>query len=358
MATKPIVNTDGISQAAKTYDPILRSLPYVSLAEVGAALHLNIMEVENEDVVTSRRRQAGSTGPYKVGMEINYKEEILKFFESSLKPELVVSKTKDNITKYTDKKILMLGGKAVDNKTKKHPLEQLIVESEIISHAEDVVYSLFFAERNEDVFSPMTAFDGFFTKLDILTTAGLISTANGNLANTGAFASLADQNDYSQYEKLVQWIGDSHPLLRSSKGGAPILKCAQTVISAARADLRKKLKTQEYPSVQRLIECLREDAFCPGLTHDFHEALGTGSKMMLTKPNLFDVGFNTAAAAQFCQVRAIFADPNDIQFWIQAAYDTRIIDVHPKLFRVNEQSNTALDLAGDYKAPVVPPVGG
>ena len=346
--TKPIVNVDGITQAAKTYDPVLRALPYVTLNEGAAILKLNIQEVDNEHVLTNVRRQAGSTGPYTPGMTINYKEEMAKFFETSLKPVLVVSKTKDNITKYTDKKVLTLGGKQVDNKSKTHPLEKLIVMNEIISHSEDVLYSLFFAERDNAVFSPMTAFDGFYTKLDVFTVAGLISTANKNLENTGAFAVPTVETDYTAYEKLVDWIGSSNSLLRSSKGGAPLLTLSETVIKAARAAFRFKLKQHAYPTTQELLESLREDAFCPGLTFNTHEALGTGSKLMLHKPNMFDIGFNTQSAAQFCQVRNIYEDPNDIQFWIQSAYDTRIQDIHPKVFKTNEQSNTALNLAGDY----------
>lgn len=348
MANTPIVNVDGISQAAKTYDPILRALPAYSLNEAAAILMLNVMEVENEDIATSFRRKAGATGAYKPGMVIDYKAEIGKFFESSLKPQLVVSKTKDNITRYTDKKILMLAGKQVDNKTKKHPLEQMIVMNEIKSHGEDVVFSLFFAERDEAAFNPLAAFDGFYTKLDVLTTAGLISVANKNLKNTGAFAMPVDENDTDAYGKLVEWLGTQHAMLRSSQGGAPILTCAQTVIKAARAALRNKLKNFDYPDTAKLLESLREDAYIPGLTFATHEALGTGSKLMLHKPGLFDVGFNTQAAAQFCQVRQIFEDPNEFQFWIQAAYDTRIKDIHPKLFCTNEQTNVALDLAGDY----------
>lgn len=343
-----IVNIDGISQAAKTYDPVLRVLPFTSLSEVGATLGLNIQEVENEDVVTNFRRKAGGTGAYKPGMEINYKAEIGKFFETTLKPQIVVSKTKDNISRYSEKKILMLAGKQVDNKSKKHPLEQLIVMNEIKSHGEDVVYSLFFAERDETAFNPMAAFDGFFTKLDLLVTGGLISAGNKNLATTGEFAMPVDENDTDAYENLVEFLGSSHNLLRSSVGGAPLMTTAQTVIKAARAALRNKLKSFDYPDTAKLLESIREDAFIPGLQFNTHEALGTGSKVMLHKPGLFDVGFNTKSAAQFCQVRPIYEDPNEFQFWIQAAYDTRISDVHPKLFRMNEQTNTALDLAGDY----------
>ena len=61
-----------------------------------------------------------------------------------------------------------------------------------------------------------------------------------------------------------------------------------------------------------------------------------------------DFAFNTQAASRFCQVRDIYTDPNEWQFWLQSGYDTRVNDWHEKVFRTNEQKNTALDLAGDY----------
>lgn len=61
-----------------------------------------------------------------------------------------------------------------------------------------------------------------------------------------------------------------------------------------------------------------------------------------------DLAFNTQAAARFCQIRDIYEDPNEWQFWLQSGYDTRINDWHEKVFCTNEQKNEGLDLAGDY----------
>jgi hypothetical protein len=358
MADKKIIDVAALTEAAKQYDPILRTLPFFSLEACAAALGLNIQEVENEHVVVNRRRQAGSTGPYKAGMTITYQEEIAKFFESNLKPELVVSKTKDNITNYKEKKVLVAAGTPLDLKAKVHPLQQMIVEDEVKSHAEDVVFSLFFAERNEDVFSPATAFTGFFPAMDMLVTEGFISSDLGNLQVTGAFAEPASDTDYLAYEHLVDFVGSAHPLLRSSIGGKPQLLITQTVLKAARNAYRKKLRMFDYPTLQQLLESIREDAFCPELVFSTHEALGTGSKLTLQKMGNMDLGFNTGKSNQFMQVRNIFEDPNEVQFWIEAAYGVRIRDVHAKVFKTNEQTNVGLDLAGDYVKAVVPPVGG
>lgn len=71
---------------------------------------------------------------------------------------------------------------------------------------------------------------------------------------------------------------------------------------------------------------------------------------MLMKDGLLDFGWNTQRATQFVQVRDPFEDPNDVQFWLQAAYGTRIQDWHEKVFRINDQTNECINLAGDYAA--------
>lgn len=343
-----IINAEGLTQAATVYDPILRRLPYFTLEEVAKTLRLNIQLVENEHIIVNKRRMAGGTGPYKPGMSITYREEGMKFYESSLKPELVVCKTKDNITNYQDKKLLVAAGVPLDLKTKDHPLERLIVESEIKSHAEDIVFALFFAERDDSTFSPMTAFTGFFPTMDLLVTEGLIAEAEKNYATTGAFADPADETDTDAYDNLVEFIGSSHPMLLSSKGGVTQLISAVSVKKAVRAALRNKLRMFDYPTMDKVLECLREDTFCPSLVWDSHECLGTGSKLVLQKAGNMDIGMNTNRSDKYVQVRNIFEDPNEVQFWIEDAWDTRIQDVHCKKFKTNEQTNTAAELAGDY----------
>ena len=69
---------------------------------------------------------------------------------------------------------------------------------------------------------------------------------------------------------------------------------------------------------------------CPALEILSHEALGQGSRLILQKKGNMDVAFNTQAATKFCQIRDIYEDPNEWQFWLQTGYDTRIRDWHEK----------------------------
>lgn len=343
-----LVNVSKLNESLVIYDKALRTLPFATLTEIAAALKFNVRDLQGKHSLIHERRRAGGTQSYKIGKDFGLTDKLLGYEPSLIEPKDVVCVTKENSQKYDDNELLIIGGTPVDNKTKKHPLETKVVFTLVRSHLEDVVYSLYHAERDEDSKSPAGAFDGIFTKADMLIARNEVNAARGNFAISGAFVNPTSDTDYSAYENLVEWIGGANTYLRSSVGGVPQLQVAETVLKAARAALRNKLRMQEYPSMQRMIELLREDAMCPALLVCSHEALGQGSRLLLQKSGNIDVAFNTQAAAEFCQIRSIYEDPNEWQFWLQAGYDTRINDWHEKVFRTNEQKNESLDLAGDY----------
>lgn len=343
-----LIDVTKLQEALVIYDKALRTLPYATLKEVAAKLKLNVMDLQGKHSRINERRRAGGTQSYKIGKEFKEVEQILGYEPSIIEPKDVVFVTKENSQKYDDNELLIIGGTPVSNITKKHPLETRIAFAMVTSHIEDIVYALYHAERDEDSKSPLGAFDGFFTKLDKIIIANAVNAARGNFAISGEFNMPESETDFSAYENLVEWIGGAHNSLRSSQGGTPQLQCAETVIKAARAALHNKLRMQEYPTTQRMIELLREDAFCPTLEIVTHEALGRGSRLILQKAGNMDLAFNTQAATRFCQIRDIYTDPNEWQFWLQSGYDTRINDWHEKVFRTNEQKNESNDLAGDY----------
>lgn len=343
-----VLNVAGLSEAAKTYDPILRVLPFVTLNGIAAKLKLNIQEVENEHVIVNMRRKAGGTIPYAIGTQFNAQTEIAKFYESALKPELVAYEIQENITNYKDSKVLVAAGAKLDLKSKVHPQEQLILKSIVKSHSEDVAYAMFHAERDSAVLTPMTSMTGFYPALDLLVAAGNIAAGQGNLAVTGQFSAPVDENDSDAYDNMVEFIGSSNPFLLSSIGGTPQLLAPLSVLKNVRAAYRNKVKAFQIPTMAQVIEALREDSFCPSLEAATDEALGSGNKVILQKVGNMDLGFNTSKSEQFVQVRNIDRDPNIVQYWLEAAYGVRIRDVHKKVFRTNEQTNIRIDLSGDY----------
>lgn len=341
MAQTRVINIDELKRYAKTYDGVLRVLPFFSFQEFAQRMRLNVIEVRDEDVLVNFRRKAGNTGPYKAGASIDYPDEIGKIVEMSLKPELTVSRIKDNIQNYKEKRVISNAGEPVDHVSKRHPLEKTVIDNMVISHTEDVIFSAFFAERNEEVYSPLTAFTGFFPWIDHFKTTSDISLANGNLVPTGEFGSNDGVDDY---DRLVQFLRQAHPML---KRGA-VLYYSSSVELVCKEALRKKTSAFKRPTSEEFWEAVKDDAKFPMLQPVTHEAYGTGSALILVKPGMLDLGVNTRRASQFVQVRDIFEDPNDVQFWLQSAYGTRFQDVHRKVFQVNECTNQGVDLAGDY----------
>lgn len=346
--SKKLVDVSKLNEALVIYDKALRALPFATLQEVAAILGLNVMDLQGKHSLINERRHAGGTQSYKIGKDFRLTEKLLGYEPSLIEPKDVVCITKENSQKYDDNELLIIGGKPVSNIDKKHPLETRVAFALVRSHIEDIVYVLYHSERDDDSTSPSGAFDGVYTKIDMLITKGNVNAARGNFAPSGVFLMPTSETDFAAYENLVEWIGGANTYLRSSRSGIPQLQCAETVLKAARAALRNKLRMQEYPSMQRMIELLREDAMCPALEIVTHEALGQGSRLVLQKKGNLDVAFNTQAASKFCQIRNIYEDPNEWQFWLQSGYDTRVRDWHEKVFRCNEQKNEALDLAGDY----------
>lgn len=343
-----VLTVAGLSEAARTYDPLLRTLPFFSLQAAAAKLKLNIVEVENEHVMVNMRRNAGGTIPYAIGTSFNAQTEIAKFFESTLKPELVAYEIQENITNYKENKALVQAGTTLDLKSKVHPLEKLILDAIVKSHSEDVCFAMFHAERDNAVLTPMTSMTGFFPALDLLVADGHIAAGQGNLVTTGAFPAPLNGTDTIAYDKMVSFIGESHPLLKSTIGGTPQLLIALSALKNVRDAYRNKVNQFQMPTMAQVLDALREDAFCPALVVDTDETLGTGSKVILQKVGNMDIGFNTSKSEKFIQVRNIDRDPNVVQFWLEAAYGVRIRDVHKKIFRTNEQTNTRIDLSGDY----------
>lgn len=342
------VNVAGLQKAAEQYDRTLRMLPAYMMEEAIQALRLNVRQVPAKQVLTHVRRRAGGTHSYTPGSEVSNFESILAYEHSELMVHETVFSMKDNVHNYDDVDVQYIGGKPVDDVTKRHPLEYQILRAMVKSHSEDVMFSMFHAERQNAGSTPLASFNGFYTQVDALITAEKLTAARGNYAPTGAFDAPVDDSDYAAYENLCAFIGGAHPMLRSNIGGTPVLYITEATLLNVRAALRNKLKVLEYPTMAKVLEYVREDALCPSLEFLTHIALGSGHRVILCKEGLFDFGWNTAAASTFVQVRNPFVDPNDVQFWLQAAYGTRIQDWHEKVFRVNDQVNQAINLSGDY----------
>jgi hypothetical protein len=340
-----VIDIEALNRAAKTYNSQLRTLPVMAGMDIAQRFGLNFVEVANEDVETTFLRKGGILRPYKAGAN-REASDLGKITERSLKPVLTYAEVNDNILNYKEKNVLSNAGEPVDHIAKKHPLERQIIETIVASYNEDVALGVFTYAYDPEGNTPSKAYNGFYTKLLALITAGEVAVAKKNMYNTEAFAAPKDATDTETYEKAVAFLSSAHPLLRA---GAANWYIGSAPWKNIRAAYKNKVKSFNDPTSEQVMEALRDDAQFPLLNRITDPTFGIGDFSFVIRPGQLDLGVNTKAAAQFVQVRQYGRDPNDVQFWIQAAWDTRWKTNHPKLFLCNEKPLASVaDLAGDY----------
>lgn len=339
------INISALKRAAEKYDDTLRKLPYLALTETLDSLDVNLLEVDGKDKIVVYHRKGGLAKPYTVGASNAVVEgEIGKAIERILEPKECYTALKDHIMNYKNKRVISNKPEKVNNQSKAHPQELLILETKIRTVGEDILSALFFGVRNEEDLSPLGMFDGFNEQINKEITAGEISLAKGNLSETGAIETPADANDMAAFDKLVAFIRSANPFLRRHG----LLYITQDALFNAMDALGNKLKYKNALEQEVFLNHLRGITAAPGLRIITHESLGTGSRLVYTAPDNMDFGVGTMGDEQFVQVRSPYEDPNIAQFWMQWSAGTRITSIHPKTFLVNEQTNAGVDLSGDY----------
>lgn len=354
-----VIKLDNLTSVAKTYDPMLRVLPFNTLNDAARRMRFNIINVEKgEHIIRSKRRKGDIVRPY-VPSALQETTELLDFYEAKLKPEIVYAQVPDNVTNYEDYHVLSNQGESVDNKSKKHPLEYLLLQDIAISFGEDISYNIFTAERDVTKGAAAVAadsFNGFNKTIKELVTSGLIAEANKNQFATGAFPVMVDPDgegvepavETDGYLKLLEFLRSADPALRR---GEVILYAADHVMNNVVKWYQTHVSNFSDPTREQVVAMLRDKANIPNLQVISEPEFATGSQLMLIKPGLIELGTRMVNDQQFVQVRSVEVDPNKVQFWCQSAYDTRIIDIHRKVFLCNDQYNSiTADFvhSGDY----------
>ncbi len=340
------ISTAGLSREAKHYQPGLRALPLYLLGPALEKWGINLMEVENEDIVVNFLRKAGLWRPYVRGT-VEYINQLAKIEEESLTLDMGYVATREHIDNYTDKKVLnnvSLAGSGYLAK-KKQPLQEMIIGQIVTSATEDLIPAIWFAKRDNADKSPMGLFDGFHEKIDAKITAGDISTSNGNLIPTGAIIDPSTAGKETEaIDQLVAFTDALSPFLQ----GTAYLYMSRGTLRKAKDALNNRWKHKDI-KFGDVLEYINEtcDANIQGIKT--HVAQGSGDRIKAIVPGNLDFGMNTKTDKDFVQIRDIYEDPNEFQYWMQAKFGTRIRSIHPKVFAVNDQVSTPPSkFAGDY----------
>lgn len=340
-----VVNTDSLNKAAQKYNPVLQTLPFLILADVLAALEINQLEVAAKDILTQFQRKQGLARPYNPNSAIGYRGEVGKIIERPLEVKTSYAAIKEHGKAYEGGKLVLnsVENQKFDNQMKKHPLEVQIIGAKLKTISEDIIDYVFHGEHDADGLTPADMFDGYNTIISAEIAGGAIAEALGNLKATGALTAPADVDDTDAWDRLVIFIRSAHPQLKANA----VLYITPVALFAAIDALGNKLRykgVMEFDVFQKYLE----QTTMSKLKIISEPALGLGSRLLLTKARNLDFGMNTKSDVDFCQVRNPFEDPNIIQFWTQWDAGCRVRSIHPKEFQVNDQTNTALPLSGDY----------
>lgn len=335
------VTVSGLTLAAGKYDPILRMLPFLTLQDALAALEINLKEVTYKDTLIQFQRKGGTSKPYAAGV-LDNNAEIGKMEERSLIVLPCYNAIKDHIMNYADKAILNPGGVKVDNQTKKHPLEQVILEAQVRTIGEDIIDAIFPAVRDNSDKSPQGMMDGYGHIIATEIAASTISVANKNYSTSSALT--APTTDTVAIDRLVAWLRKAN--MQLLKDG--VLYIAPSALYKCQDALSNVLKYKSDNGFNALLEYLRAACHSPKLRIISDACLGTGDQLILTKPRNFDLGMNTKTDGTFLSVRNPYEDPNYVQFWSQWELGARINSLHAKEFFCNEEVNVGVELAGDY----------
>jgi hypothetical protein len=338
------ITVDGLSQEAKSYQKQLRFLPYYILGPILESHGISLMQVAGIDTSIEAQRKGNLLRPYVQGA-INNKDGIVKFVESELILKTSYISIRDNIKNYTDKKLMNKpeAGTGI-NKTKEHPFKKLVTSKTVETASEDVLDALFTGIYNDAAVTPSAqdCFNGYEKHIDDAVLNGAISAGNNNLLTTGAIAAPTSETDYAAIDVLVEFVRSASKFLR--KNGIFYITTETYLYAVDALEYKYKYKDMDLNAVEAYINKKAKSKV--KLIASDH--MGIGSRLVLTIPGNFDFGVDTFGDYQFVDVRDPYEDPNEIQFWLQADFGTRIRSFHPKVFHTNDQGLTADPVSGDF----------
>lgn len=345
-----IINTDSISRAAKQYDPLLKALPFATLDPVLTDLGINLLEVgDGENIETTFERNGKLIKPYVASTSDKDadEKEIGRFVEMPLQTKKAYAALKDHIDNYTSEKVVINDVNKVDQATKKHPLEMLILNEKVKTVAEDQIDAMFHSKFDTSDESPMGISDGFYTLQDNFVTAGDIAASKGNIVACGSLAAPANESDITAFKSILAWLRSGDEFLKNQNVN---LYIPGGVLLNIRDAAANKFRYLNDVNVNTLEQILREHALIKSLNIKTHYCMGSGTRIFLTVNGNLDYGMSKRSDSQFVQVRNPYKDPNWVQFWLQFRVGQRIKNIHRKKFMMSDGTVTSVSLSGDYQS--------
>lgn len=336
MATTSIL-VDQLNETAIRYNQEIKTTPVASLKpELYLAGILIVPGIQHKIVNYMFLRRGGIMRPYMPGMNVS-EEELGQFIENEFQVFRAAGIDEDNIQNYRKTNVVGMNlGKA--EISLKNPADPEIFYTVAKTWGEDLGDILFHGKRNASGKVKYDVMDGFEKTISDAITKGDISEKNNNLINLPPITFSTDESDTSAYDIVDEFLTNT-----KIKGEA-ILNVSK---NTGRAILRGIFNTFKYTMTVdeygRYVIPGHRDVrlnICP--------LMGYGDRMILTKPGIMQLGYDTLFDVPFVRVRSIKDDDQILTYNYGASYGTNILTYNCKMFMVSSGSLSPDPIAGDY----------
>ena len=300
---------------------------------------LMVPGIQNKHVDYTFLRRGGIVRPYKQGMSAST-EELGKFQQNEFRVYRAAGIEKDNIQNYrqTDVVGTSLGR---DEVAGRNPADPQIFYSLGATWGEDLKDALFHAVRYGDGDNKYDLFDGYEKIIRDAEGEGKISESEGNLYPLAEPITMpVDEKDTTAFDIVDDFLA------HSSIPGTAILNVTKETGRAIRAAVYNKFRfTMPVDQYGRYFIPGYEDRVAININH----MMGFGDRMILSKGDIFQFGYDTQFDDPFVRARLIDDDDQIITYNLGAAYGTAIRSFHRKFFMTSDGLLTPVAYAGDYK---------
>ena len=304
-----------LNETAIRYNRDIKYLPVAFLMDsLNRAGILPVPGIQNKLISYAFLRKGGIMRPYVQGMEASL-EELGKFVQNEFRVYRAAGIDKDNIQ---------------------------IFYAIAATWGEDLGDIVFHGVRNEAGKTKFDLLDGYEKIIQDKITSGEISVANRNFVNTDPITFPVDDSDTTAFDIVDDFLAQS-----DIKGRAILNVTRDTFRAISRATFNKFKYTMRYDEFGRYILPGYENT----VTLNVCELMGFGDRMILSKANVLQLGYDTQFNEPFVRVRAIDDDDQILTYNYAAEYGTNIYTTNRKEFMVSSGSLSANPMAGDYNGP-------
>jgi len=338
-STKALAIIDQLNETAIKYNQDIKYAPLSynrdEFAKMGV---LMVPGVQNKHIDYLFLRRGSIMRPYTQGMQASM-DELGKFKQNEMQVYRAAGIEKDNIQNY---RTTTVGGMKMSPAEiqGRNPADPFVFYALSTTWGEDLKDALWHAVRNDAGTTKYDLFDGYETMIQAAILTGEISKENGNLIPTQPITFPLDETDTSAYDIVDDF-------LTRARVGAGVLNVTKLTARAIRSAVFNKFRyTMLVDQFNRYIIPGHED-----VRLNINTMMGEGDRMVLSKGDIFQFGYDTQFDDPFVRARLIDDDDQIITYNLGAVYGTAIRSFHEKFFCTNDGSLSPVALAGDYRSP-------